>query len=75
MVSTRLGAEGLGLESDVQCVLVDDPEGFAEAVVRLMGDAGSRQRLRESGRRFVEERYQWSAIAERAVASLLAIGA
>ena len=59
----------------MQCVLVDDPEGFAEAVIRLIRDSGVRQRLRESGRRFVEERYQWSAIAERAAASLLAIGA
>ena len=36
VVSTRIGAEGLAREDGDVCALADDPEGFAERVLRLL---------------------------------------
>ena len=39
VVSTTLGAEGLDAEDGVHLLLADDPEEFAAATVRLLGDS------------------------------------
>jgi len=43
---------------------------FEEALLRLLDDPGLRQRLAESGRRFVLEQYSWSAVERRLLAAL-----
>ena len=40
VVSTTLGAEGLDVEDGVHVLLADDPDEFAAAIVRLLGDPG-----------------------------------
>ena len=44
VVSTSLGAEGLDIKDGVHLLLADDPEEFAAATVRLLGDARLRVR-------------------------------
>ncbi|MFW5772524.1 MAG: glycosyltransferase, partial [Phototrophicaceae bacterium] len=39
------------------------PEQFAAALVRLLHDAGLRQRLSVNGRTLIEARYSWTAVA------------
>jgi glycosyltransferase involved in cell wall biosynthesis len=48
VVSTTLGAEGLDVQDGVHLLLADDPDAFAAATVRLLGDAGLRVRLTEA---------------------------
>ena len=48
VVSTTLGAEGSDVDDGVHLLLADDPEAFAAATVRLIGDAQLRVRLTEA---------------------------
>lgn len=61
-VSTSVGCEGLGATHDQHLVIADGPVTFAKAVVRLLEDAGKRQRLAEQAREFVRTRYGWEQI-------------
>jgi glycosyltransferase involved in cell wall biosynthesis len=45
VVSTTLGAEGLGLTPGRQLLVADDPRTFAAACVRALGDVALRRRL------------------------------
>jgi sugar transferase (PEP-CTERM/EpsH1 system associated) len=65
VVSTSVGAEGLDVEDGRHLVIADAPHDFARAVADLAGDPDRRRRLGEQGRRLVEERYGWDALAER----------
>ncbi len=62
VVTTTLGAEGIGLEPGVDALVANDPPSFAGAVVALLRDAPRRARLAASGRRLVERAYSWSAV-------------
>jgi len=65
MVSTALGAEGLGVESGEQLILADDPDQFAAAVLALLEDESVSRRLGDNAQRFVRQRYGWPAIVPR----------
>jgi polysaccharide biosynthesis protein PslH len=57
VVSTTVGAEGLGLESDKEIVVADDPADFARAVITLLGDPSRRNTIARSARTVVVDRY------------------
>lgn len=66
IVSTRLGCEGFPLAGgDAVVAFADEPDAFAEAVVRLLRDPAQRQAMGAAGRQFVEEHYGWGAIVPR----------
>jgi glycosyltransferase involved in cell wall biosynthesis len=62
VVSTTIGAQGLELASEEHLLLADKPAAFADAVLRLLGDAGLRSRLRVAGTERVLARYTWPAL-------------
>jgi len=62
VVSTSLGCQGLSLLDGRHILIRDDPESFAEAVVKLVSDDVLANTLRANGRRLVEERYDWGLI-------------
>jgi glycosyltransferase involved in cell wall biosynthesis len=70
VVSTSIGAEGLGAVDGEHLLLADTPERFADAVSALLDSADLRGRLGRAGRRLYEERYTW----ESAWASLTEAG-
>jgi polysaccharide biosynthesis protein PslH len=75
VVSTTIGAEGLPVTHEQDVIIADEPARFAHEVVRLIRDAGTRQRIEREARRLVVERYDWSAVAhdfEDALARLTA---
>ena len=53
VVSTTLGAEGLGGRSGEHLLIADDPEGFASAVLRLLADDDIAAQDRRGRARFV----------------------
>jgi glycosyltransferase involved in cell wall biosynthesis len=65
IVSTTLGAEGLGTVHGEHLMLADDPELFASTVVALFEDPAHGQGLGRAGRKLVEERYSWVTAGER----------
>jgi glycosyltransferase involved in cell wall biosynthesis len=70
VVSTTIGAEGLGARNGEHLMIADTPEQFAGAVERLLADPLLRTRLGESGRALYLERFTWPA-AWRALEGLL----
>jgi len=63
LVSSTLGCEGIGVEDGREVCLADTPEAFAERVVALLQDPAQRRMLGQRARQFVEERYDWRALA------------
>ena len=62
VVSTSIGAEGLGLGHGEHLLLADEPTAFARETARLVHDAALRRRLTEASRPVVAERFAWSAL-------------
>lgn len=61
VVSTTLGAEGLDARDGEHLLLADDPDDFAEAVLRLWNDPALRARLGDAGWALYRERFIWPA--------------
>jgi hypothetical protein len=59
VVTTGVGCDGLAVDDGEHVMIRDDPQAFAEAIVDLLRDARIWNRLRENGRRLIEQRYSW----------------
>jgi len=70
VVSTSSGCAGLGLEHGVNVWIADQPQDFAHAVQRLLGDHDLRRRIAAAGRVRVERNYGWTQIGARQRAML-----
>jgi glycosyltransferase involved in cell wall biosynthesis len=69
VVSTTVGAEGLGVRDREHLLLADDADAFAAGVAELLDDADLRASLGRAGRAHVVERFDWGgivAVMERA---------
>jgi glycosyltransferase involved in cell wall biosynthesis len=75
VVSTTLGAEGLGLSPDLHALFADDEASFSAAVIRLLANESEAARLAREGRRTVEERFAWPRVLDRLEAVLAEVGA
>src|SRR5687768_5028337 len=69
VVSTTVGAEGLALTHENEFIAADDPQDFADAVVRLLHNEARRRALGQAGRALVVERYSWDQVAREFEAS------
>jgi polysaccharide biosynthesis protein PslH len=63
VVSTSIGAEGLGLRGGQDITIADDAAHFACECVSLLNDPARRAALARSARSLVESRYGWDATA------------
>lgn len=61
IVSTTVGAEGFPVQSGREIVLVNEPEMFAQAVLRLLDDEGERARLGAAACQFAQQ-YDWRVV-------------
>ena len=64
-VTTSIGAEGMNLTDEREVLIADEPETFADAVVKLYQSAELWQRLSDNGFRFVEENFSPPVIDEK----------
>jgi glycosyltransferase involved in cell wall biosynthesis len=62
IVSTTVGAEGLGLTSNEQVLLAESADEFATMTLQLLRDAGLRAKLAGNARTFVERHFSWHTI-------------
>lgn len=69
IVSTRIGAEGIGLVDGDSACLADTPDEFAAAIGRLLDDPELRHRLGRRARLLAEQQYGWTVIGERLLAT------
>lgn len=73
VVTTSVGCEGITLIPGRHALVADTPEGFADAVVRLLQGFEKRVTLASTARNLVENRYSWPPILsdlDRILASL-----
>ena len=65
VVSTSVGCEGIDVEHGKSVLMADDPEAFAENVVRLMQDEELREELTHHGYALVRNKYDWTVIGDK----------
>ena len=65
VVATSVSNHGVGGVPGEHLIVADEPDDFAEAVVRLLTDPAERERLGRAGKRFVEGRYDLEAALDR----------
>jgi glycosyltransferase involved in cell wall biosynthesis len=69
LVSTSIGAEGLGVQSERDLILADTASAFADAVLSLLRDATLRRRYEQATVKLARQ-YDWSGIVEKFAAVL-----
>ncbi|MBI5957452.1 MAG: glycosyltransferase [Chloroflexi bacterium] len=65
VVSTSVGAEGLGAVDGEHMLIRDTPRDFAQAVISLLKDPALGARLGQQGRTWVMENHAWTRSAAR----------
>jgi polysaccharide biosynthesis protein PslH len=69
VVTTTIGAGGLGDDAADAIVIADDPDEFAAAVVRLLEEPRQRRALGRAARRFAKTLPTWDEAADALVAA------
>lgn len=69
VVTTSLGALGTACANGEHVLIADDASSFAAAVVSLLGDAGLRRRLKESGLQLIQN-HSWLSFYPRILDAL-----
>jgi glycosyltransferase involved in cell wall biosynthesis len=65
VVSTSIGAEGLGLKPEKHLLIADSSTEFARRVVEVLTSKETRKRLGQGGREIVCDQFGWNGIATR----------
>ena len=65
VVTTALGAQGMGLTPEVNCLVGDTPEEFVRQIQRLYKDEELWERIRDNAKRFLMESLADKSIAEQ----------
>lgn len=65
VVSTTVGAEGLGLSTGTHFLQADTPDDFANAVISLVHDPARRDALGESARSLVHAHFSWPQVSRQ----------
>ena len=63
VVCSHVGFAGLGLDSGTGILMADNPQEFAQHVVRILQDDTLRKTLGETGGEHVRKTFAWSAVA------------
>lgn len=69
VVSTTIGAEGIGALHGEHLLLADTPVAFARAVVQLLTDSTVAARLAAAGRALVERQFGWDHVTRQLIAT------
>jgi glycosyltransferase involved in cell wall biosynthesis len=62
IVSTTIGAEGIHYQDGENILIADSPEDFSRAVLRVLSEPDLAQHLRQNGRSWVEQYYDWQKV-------------
>ncbi|MEP7001612.1 MAG: glycosyltransferase [bacterium] len=64
VVSTSLGAQGLGMQHGKDIFTADDADSFADCVVRGLGDPAGAARIAHAAREHVRRHFDWDRIGD-----------
>jgi glycosyltransferase involved in cell wall biosynthesis len=73
VVSTTIGCEGLGLQTEREIIVADAATQFAHAIDRVLEDDALCEQLALAGRSAVEARFDWAEIGATADRILQAV--
>ncbi len=62
VVSTTVGAEGVPARTERELLVADEPDRFADAVLRLLHDRSLQERLTAAALSLVRERFDWRMV-------------
>lgn len=62
VISTSIGAEGIGYTHQTNVVIADSATDFARELTALLGNVTKRLKLAQQARILVEEKYDWNVI-------------
>jgi glycosyltransferase involved in cell wall biosynthesis len=65
VISTSIGSEGIDVVHGRDLLIADDPQGFADAVLTVLGNHTRATELGRRGRELVESRYKWESVVQR----------
>ena len=65
VVTTTVGAEGLGVSSGKEALITDNLDDLVKSAVEVLRSPAVAKELGESGRAFVEKNYTWDVSAEK----------
>jgi glycosyltransferase involved in cell wall biosynthesis len=65
IVTTSIGCEGIEVVSGESVLIADEPQAFADEVIRLLHDAELRSRLIRNGYEVMRSIYEWSVIGKK----------
>ncbi|CAN5680649.1 hypothetical protein BH18ACI4_BH18ACI4_14590 [soil metagenome] len=74
VVTTSIGAEGIGLTSGENAMIANDPEEFADSVIRLYRDEDLWRRLSESGYNHIENHFTPQIVGQKIENALKVLG-
>lgn len=64
LITTSVGAEGLGAKDGTDIIVRDTPEELAEATVKILDDEKLAQKIAQNARKLVEDKYSWYKMSE-----------
>jgi polysaccharide biosynthesis protein PslH len=64
LITTSVGAEGLGATHGHDIMVQDEPGSIAEATLEIIGNPKKAKRIAENARKLVEEKYSWYKMSE-----------
>ncbi|MCX6706356.1 MAG: glycosyltransferase family 4 protein, partial [Candidatus Woesebacteria bacterium] len=65
VVTTSVGAEGLGVSDNNEALIRDSLDSLADAAISILKDSNLAYRLGKSGKDFVEKNYTWDESADK----------
>lgn len=67
IVSTNIGAEGIAVTSGKNCLLADNPDNFADAVIETLNNTEKRKQLQNEARNFIEQHFENTTLVKQLV--------
>lgn len=65
VAATSKGAEGLDVQHGQHLFIADEPDAFANGVIRLLTEPDLRRRLTENAYQLVHDKYDWASVMPR----------
>lgn len=65
IVTTKIGAEGIGIKDGVHALIQDDAAGMANTIIEIITNPGKAQKLAENARELAEKEYSWQRMAQK----------
>ncbi len=65
IVTTNIGAEGIGVRNGIEAVIKETSEGIAAGIIELLTNHTKAKTLAENARELAENEYSWERMAEK----------